>query len=82
MVKELVPDTGALKPSVLSSIRFPDESGTNAKLTITDLSGKICRIIEGLEGNEYHLHRGGLDRGVYILKYQGDKNYQIRILIK
>ncbi|MFC2116605.1 T9SS type A sorting domain-containing protein [Bacteroidota bacterium] len=43
-----------------ATITFPNQSNEKYSLVITDLSGKIFRIVEGITTSEYVLKKGDL----------------------
>lgn len=63
-------------------IKFPNPDQDTYKLTITDLSGKVVKVIDGIRDSKIELNRENLSQGYYILELHGKKLYRSEILIR
>jgi len=84
---ESLTDNGNLKiyPNPFNNktiIEFPNPSNEPFKLTLTDLSGKVVRIINNITDSLYELDREGLSNGFYFIELRGEKTYRGKILIE
>lgn len=61
---------------------FPNKSNETFSLILTDLSGKVCRITEGITGSEYVLNKAGLRPGLYFIELKGSKIYRGKLVIE
>jgi len=62
-------------------IEFPNESNSAYELTITDLSGKVVRLISGICESIIYLNSGDLKNGFYYIEVRGAKIYRGKIII-
>jgi uncharacterized repeat protein (TIGR03803 family) len=51
-------------------------------LTISDMTGKIVRKINGIRQIEFQLSREGLKSGLYIIEIRGSKTYRAKLVIE
>lgn len=63
-------------------IEFKNPSSEPIRLTITDLSGKVVRIVENISSTSYELDREGLVQGFYFIELRGGTIYRGKILIE
>jgi hypothetical protein len=49
---------------------------------LTDLSGKVCRIVDGITTPEYRLKRNGLKNGLYFIDLKGPETYRGKFVIE
>ena len=49
-------------------IRFDNPTNVEFNLSVIDINGKKVMEQTGIKTNEYHLNRGGLDPGVYVVE--------------
>jgi len=52
-------------------------SASAYRLTVTDISGRVHKVIYGIRNNHYQLNISGLSKGIYILQVDGG-NYKLR----
>ena len=64
-----------VSPSFLSW-NIPNPAQDKYRLTITDISGKVTRIIDNVTNSMIELERDNLSRGFYLIELRGDKIYQ------
>jgi hypothetical protein len=57
-------------------IRFPNPGKDIYTITVTDLSGRICRIIKNIITSEIMLERRDLQKGFYLLEIRGPKHFK------
>ncbi|HDY89732.1 MAG TPA: T9SS type A sorting domain-containing protein [bacterium] len=65
-----------------TTIIFPNPSREAFRMVLTDLSGKICRIVDGITTSEYVLKKGELKNGLYFIELRGPKIYRGEIVIE
>jgi hypothetical protein len=65
-----------------STIIFPNHENNNYQLVIIDLSGIVCRIIDGITTSEYFLKKGDLKQGLYFIELRGLRTYRGKIIIE
>lgn len=65
-----------------AKLRIPNPGGKPYKLTITDISGKVCRMVKGINTSEYILKKGNLSSGIYFVELKGHETYRGRLLIE
>ncbi|MCD4676356.1 MAG: T9SS type A sorting domain-containing protein [Desulfobacula sp.] len=63
-------------------IEFPNPNLDNYKLIITNISGKIVRIIDNIRTNKVEFEKGVLSEGFYLIELRGEKVYRSRFIIK
>jgi hypothetical protein len=51
-------------------------------LYISDLSGKICRIVDNIKTSEFILDKGDLQPGIYFIELKGPTVYRGKIVIE
>lgn len=64
-----------------TTIRFPNPGGDPHSLTLTDLSGKVCRIVDDIRDDKYILYREGLNKGLYFVKLRGPEVFRVKLVI-
>ncbi len=47
-----------------------------------ELSGKICRIVNGIATSDYVLKKGDLKPGLYYIELSGPKIYRGKIVVE
>lgn len=65
-----------------TTLRFTNPEGNRYKLSITDLSGKVCRIVDDITTSEYKLEKGDLKQGLYFIELTGPKLYRGKIVVE
>ncbi len=65
-----------------ATVRFPNPGGESCRMVLRDLSGKVCRIMEGITGTEFILEKGGLKSGLYFIELNGPKTFRGKIVIE
>ncbi|MFC2115740.1 NosD domain-containing protein, partial [Bacteroidota bacterium] len=65
-----------------TTIRFPGSSGESYRMFLTDLSGKVCRIVDDITTSEYVLKKEDLKEGLYFIELRGPKIYRGKIVIE
>jgi len=65
-----------------TTIMFNNPEGNIFTLYITDLSGKLCRIVNDINTSEYVLERKNLEKGIYFLELTGPRTYRGKIIIE
>jgi hypothetical protein len=65
-----------------ATIRFSNPSGNSYKMVLTDLTGKIYRIVDNITTAEYLLEKDDLRAGLYFIEMRGPKTYRGKILIE
>lgn len=63
-------------------IQFENPTGKKYSMYITDLSGKVCRIVEDITTSEYVLEKGDLKEGMYFVELRGTKIWRGKIIIE
>lgn len=63
-------------------IEFQNPSSEPFRLTLTDLSGKVVRIVDNITDSIYELDREGLSKGFYFIELRGGNLYRGKILIE
>jgi hypothetical protein len=63
-------------------VTFSNPGGFPYCLKITDLSGKVYRIIDDIRTSEYFLEKGDLQPGFYFIDLIGDHIYRGKIIVK
>jgi hypothetical protein len=66
----------------LFNIRFSNPEQADYQLIITDLRGKVMRIIDPISGNFAEIPRDGLPGGLYLLELRGPDTHRGKILIE
>ena len=51
-------------------------------LYISDISGKVLRIIENINTSEYVLEKGDLKEGIYFVELRGPKVYRGKVMVQ
>ena len=65
-----------------TTILFNNPESDIYTLYITDLSGKLCRIVNDITTSEFVLERGDLEQGIYFLELRGPRIYKGKIVIE
>jgi hypothetical protein len=65
-----------------ATVRFPNPSGIPYRMILTDLSGKVVRVVEDIRTSEYTLKKGDLREGIYFIELQGDKTLKDKLVIR
>jgi hypothetical protein len=65
-----------------TTLNFNNPEGYNYKLYLTDLSGKVCRIVDGIITSEIVLEKGDLKQGFYFIELRGSEIYRGKIIIE
>jgi uncharacterized protein (TIGR02145 family) len=65
-----------------TTIKFNNPERSQYILYIIDLSGKMCRIIDGINTSEYVIAKGNLKEGFYFIELKGPKIFRGKIIIK
>ena len=68
--------------SDITTIEFPNPNGKNFRLILTDITGKVVRIVENIKGDQIKFNRENLSSGFYILELVGSKRYISKIYIE
>jgi len=63
-------------------IEFHNPSNEPFRLTLTDLSGKVVRIVDNITDSIYELDRDGLSKGFYFIELRSENIYRGKILIE
>jgi hypothetical protein len=63
-------------------LTFDNPEGFPYTLSITNLSGKVCRIIDNITSYEYELEKGNLKEGFYFVELKGPKIFRGKVLIE
>ncbi len=63
-------------------IEFYNPSNYPFRLILTDLSGKIVRMVDNVTDSLCELDREGLSKGFYFIELQGEKIYRGKVLIE
>jgi len=61
---------------------FNNPEGYQYKLSIIDLSGKVCRIVDDITASEYLFEKGDLKPGLYFVELKGPIIYRGKIMIE
>ena len=64
-----------------TTIRFPNPSGEAYRMVLTDLSGKVCRIVNDITNSDYVLKRGELKEGMYFIELIGSQTFRCKIIM-
>ena len=65
-----------------TTIGFPNTAGMPYMMVLTDLSGKVYRIVDDITTSEYVLQKGDLKEGLYFIELRGPEIYRGKIVIK
>jgi len=65
-----------------TTIAFPNSTSEQYTLVITDLSGKVYKIVDGITISEYILKKGDLKEGLYFIELRGPKIYRGKIVVE
>ena len=65
-----------------TTIMFSNPESNYYTLYITDLSGKVCRIVNNIAASEYVLEKEDLQPGLYFVELRGPKIYRNKIIIE
>lgn len=60
-------------------IEFQNPSNEPFRLTLTDLSGKVVRIVDNITDSMYELDRDGLSKGFYFIELRGKNIYRGKV---
>jgi uncharacterized protein (TIGR02145 family) len=63
-------------------IKFNNPEGSQYKLYIMDLSGKVCRIVDDITTSEYVLEKGDLKQGFYFIELRGSNIFRGKIIVE
>ncbi len=63
-------------------IRYYNPDQTDYDITITDIYGKVCRVMNDINETELIIEKGNLQSGVYFIKLQGHKQFRGIIIFK
>ncbi len=65
-----------------TTISFPNPSRESYSIVLTDLSGKVYRIKDGITTSEYVVRRADLKPGLYFIELRGPKIYRGKLVIE
>jgi hypothetical protein len=65
-----------------TTLSFSNPEEYKYKLSVTDLSGKVCRIVDDITTSEYLLEKRDLKQGFYFVELTGPKIYRGKIVIE
>ncbi|MFC2081241.1 T9SS type A sorting domain-containing protein, partial [Bacteroidota bacterium] len=65
-----------------TTIQFPNPTSRSFQMILTDLSGKVYRIVDDITTSEYVLQKGDLKKGLYFIELRGPKTYRGKIVIE
>ena len=65
-----------------ATILFNNPGNDPYTLYITDLSGKLCRLVNDITTSEYVLERKDLETGMYFIELLGPRTYRGKIIIE
>ncbi len=65
-----------------TTIKFPNPNFEEYQLIITDISGKVVRLISNITSNKVSLYRDNLSKGFYLIELRGSRIYRGKILIQ
>jgi streptogramin lyase len=65
-----------------TTIQIPNSLKDSYMLIVTDLSGKVCRIVNDINTSEYVLEKKNLKEGFYFIELRGPKIYRGKIVIE
>jgi len=65
-----------------TTIEFPNPNFEEYQLIVTDISGKVVRLINNITVNKVSLYQDNLSEGFYLIELQGPKIYRGKILIQ
>jgi hypothetical protein len=86
LVNELfIPGNILIHPNPVTSsaaIEFSNPSNDPYRLSVIDISGKTCRVINGITSPEFMLERGDLEKGLYFLELRGPKTYRGKMMVE
>lgn len=68
--------------SDLFNIKFSNPEQEDYQLILSDLRGKVMRIIDHIAGDYVEIHRDGLPSGMYLLELRGPSTLRGKILIE
>ncbi|KPK85672.1 MAG: hypothetical protein AMS27_06655 [Bacteroides sp. SM23_62_1] len=64
-----------------TTLRWNNPEGNAYTLYITDLSGKVYRVVEDINTSEYVLKKGELPSGLYLIELRGSEIYRGKIIL-
>ena len=65
-----------------ATITFPNPGRESYKLLLSDLSGKIYRIADGITTSQYVLQKGSLKKGLFFIELRGPEIYRGKLVIE
>ena len=65
-----------------TTIKFSNPKNKSYKLIITDVTGKIMKVIENINTGKVEIKKGNLSSGFYIVELQGEKIFRCRMIIE
>ena len=65
-----------------ATILFNNPESHPYTLYVSDLSGKMCRILNEINTSEFILERGELKEGFYFIELRGAKIYRGKVIIE
>ena len=84
-IKEIITSPVKIYPNPFdntTTIEFRNSENQSFTLCLTDISGKICRIIQNITDEVYVLKSGDLKAGIYFIELSGPEVYRARIIIE
>lgn len=66
----------------ITFIEFPNPEHSEYKLFVTDMTGKVVRLIDNITEDRIELRRNDLSDGIYFVKLQGAKTFQGKLVLK
>jgi hypothetical protein len=65
-----------------ATLKFVNPAGLSYTLSVMDLSGKVCLIVNNIITSEYSLYKGDLKPGFYFIELIGPIIYRDKIIIE
>ena len=63
-------------------IEYPNPENKAFKLVLTDVTGKVIKLISNLIEEKIELDCNNLSKGIYLLELKGSNTYRGKIIIK
>ena len=65
-----------------TTVVFPNPNGTNYRMYLMNISGKVVRTQTEITTSRFYIERGDLENGIYFLELRGEKTYRGKVVVE
>ncbi len=65
-----------------TTIEFSNPNNESYKLIITDVTGKVMKVVENIQTSKVEIEKGNLSSGFYLIELRGERIYRGRVVIE